>query len=119
MVHPLICLESGILLSGMSKVLEDTDGCAKKFRCALAIYLMTVLSYSYGIITDHVINSPGHGNNFVDGINATEKCYLKEEMEPMAKLVSKDTTNIGMLPSASKYVSIKFSDQCIHILNNK
>ena len=24
-----------------------------------------------------------------------------------------------MIPSASKYVSIKFADQCLHILNNK
>ena len=40
-------------------------------------------------------------------------------MEPIDKLAGKDTSNIGMLPSASKYVSIKFADQCIHILNNK
>ena len=37
----------------------------------------------------------------------------------MVKLASKDTKNIGMLPSASKDVSIKFSYQCLHILNNK
>ena len=40
-------------------------------------------------------------------------------MELMGKLASNDTTNIGMLPSASKYVSVKFADQCLHILNNK
>ena len=40
-------------------------------------------------------------------------------MEPIDKLAGKDTSNIGMLPSASKYVSNKFADQCIHILNNK
>ena len=40
-------------------------------------------------------------------------------MELMVKLASNDTTNIGMLPSASKYVSINFADQCLHILNNK
>ena len=37
----------------------------------------------------------------------------------MGKLASNDTTNIGMLPSASKDICIKFSDQCLHILNNK
>ena len=61
-----IFLESGIFVSGMSTVWEDTDGCAKKYICALAIYLMTVLSYSYGIITDRAINSPGYGKNVVD-----------------------------------------------------
>ena len=30
-------LESGKLVSGMSKVLVDTYGCAKQYRCALAI----------------------------------------------------------------------------------
>ena len=36
-------------------------------------------------------------------------------MELMGKLADKDTKNIGMLPSASKDVSIKFVDKCIHI----
>ena len=40
-------------------------------------------------------------------------------MELMRKLASKDTTDIGMLPSDSKYVSNKFVDQCLHILINK
>ena len=39
-------------------------------------------------------------------------------MELIGKLASKDTSKIGILSSASKYVSIKFADQCIHILNN-
>ena len=64
-------------MSGMSIVWGDTNGCAKKYRCELDIYLMTVLSYSYGIIMDRAINAPVHGNNVVDGINATDKLYLK------------------------------------------
>ena len=40
-------------------------------------------------------------------------------MELISKLESYDTSKIGMLPSASKDVSIKFVDQCRHILNNK
>ena len=43
MVHLLLFLESGIFVSGMSTVWEDTDGCSKEYMCALAIYLMTVL----------------------------------------------------------------------------
>ena len=60
-------------MSGMSTVWEDTDGCAKKYSRDLAIYWMAVLSSSYGIILDRAINSPGHGNNVVDGLNTTEK----------------------------------------------
>ena len=40
-------------------------------------------------------------------------------MELIGKLESNSTSNIGMLPSASKDISIKFSDQYIHILNNE
>ena len=40
-------------------------------------------------------------------------------MELIWKLENNNTANIGMLPSASKDVSIKFSDKFINILNNK
>ena len=40
-------------------------------------------------------------------------------MEFIGELVSNDTSKVGMLPSASKDVSVKFPDQCIHILNDK
>ena len=66
-------------MSGISTVWEDTDGCAKKYKCALAIYLMTVLSSSYGIIMYRKINAPGHENNIADGINAPNKCYLNKK----------------------------------------
>ena len=49
----------------------------KQYRCALDIYLMTVLSSSYGIMMDSSINEPGHGENVVDGLNAADKRYLK------------------------------------------
>ena len=38
---------------------------------------MTFLSSSYVIIMDCAINAPYHGNNVVDGLNATAKRYLK------------------------------------------
>ena len=44
------------------------------------IYLMTLLYYLYGIIIDCAINTTGHINIFVDGLNATQKSYLKEQM---------------------------------------
>ena len=44
MVHLLkTFLESVKLVSGVSTVWEDTGGCAKQYRCALDIYLMTGL----------------------------------------------------------------------------
>ena len=61
----------------MSTVWEDTDSCSNQFRCSLDLYLMTVLSSSYGVIIDCTINAPGHRNNYIDGINATDKHYFK------------------------------------------
>ena len=80
---------------------------------------MTVFSSSYGIIMDRAMNAPGNGNNDVGILNTADKCYLKGEMEIIDKLASNDTTNNGMLPSASKDISIKFAYQCLHILNKK
>ena len=103
----------------MSKILEDTNGCDNQSRCALDIYLMTVLLYLYDIIMDRAMNAPGHVNNVVDGINAIATHYLKGKMELIGKSGSKNTTNIGMLTIASKDVSIKCLDQFLHILNNR
>ena len=40
-------------------------------------------------------------------------------MELLGKLASNDTSNVRILPSASKDVPIKFAEQCLHILNRK
>ena len=63
----------------MSQESEDTDGFTNQYRCALAIYLMTVISFLYGIIMDGEMNERDNGNNEVDGINATVKRYAKEK----------------------------------------
>ena len=64
-------------MSGMSTVREDTYGCAKQYRRALAIYLMTFLSYPYGIIMVCAINAPGHRKKVVDELNATKKTLFE------------------------------------------
>ena len=79
MVHLFIkTIEIGILVSVVSTVWEDTDGCSKKYRCVLDIYLMTVLSYLYGTIIYYKIDSPGHRDDVFDVLNDTAKQYLSE-----------------------------------------
>ena len=68
---------------------------------------------------DREINAHSNEHNVVDGINTTDKCYLKEPMELIGKSASNYTSKIGILLSASKYLSIKISDKCIHMINNK
>ena len=60
----------------MSTVWEYTDGCVNKYRYALDIYLMAVLSYSYGIIIYSQNNALVHGYNVIYRINDTNKRYL-------------------------------------------
>ena len=55
----------------------------------------------YGIITDFSINVPVSGDNVVDGINATEKRHLKEQMKLLRKLASNDTSRVLMITSTS------------------
>ena len=54
----------------------QTDGCAKKYRCSIAYYLMYYLSKSYQIFLDGVVDKPGHGKYVVDGFNTIQKRYL-------------------------------------------
>lgn len=71
--------EVGELCAGLT-VWDDTDGCGKQYRCGTAIYLLSVLACTYGITIDRAIGAPGHGKDFVDGLNATDKVYLRKMM---------------------------------------
>ena len=55
---------------------ENTDGCDEQYRCASAMYLMSVMSQCYSIIIDSGIIAPGNGKEVGDGINAVDKRYI-------------------------------------------
>ena len=63
-------------MSALSKIWENTDGCAEKYRCSTALYLISVLSQRHSIIFDRVISAPVHYKEVFDGINAIEKRYM-------------------------------------------
>ena len=71
--------EIGELCAGFT-VWDDTDGCGKQYRCGTAFYLLSVLACTYGITIDRAIGAPGHGKDVVDGLNATDKVYLRKMM---------------------------------------
>ena len=58
------------------KMWDQTDGCAKQYRCSIAYYLMSYLSTSYQIVLDRAVDTPGNGKYVVDGFNAVQKRYL-------------------------------------------
>ena len=55
------------------KMWDQTDGCAKKYRCSIAYYMMSYLSTSYQFVLDRAVDTPGHGKDVVDGFNAVQK----------------------------------------------
>ena len=55
---------------------EQTDGCAKQYRCSIAYYLMSYLSKSHHIFLDRAIDTPGHKKDVVGDFNAVQKRYL-------------------------------------------
>ena len=52
---------------------DQTDGCAKRYRCSIAYYLMSYLSTSYQIVLDRAVDTTVHGKDVVDGFNAAQK----------------------------------------------
>ena len=50
-----------VLTTSLITIWENTDGCAEQYRCASALYLMSVMSQTYSIIIDQGISTPGHG----------------------------------------------------------
>ena len=52
---------------------EETDGCAKQYRCATAMYLLLLIFVRFNIVIDRAVGAPGHRKDVVDGLNATYK----------------------------------------------
>ena len=64
----------------MSTICQNTDVCAKKYRFASALYLMSVLSQFYSIIMDRGISTTGHGKKVVYVLIAIDKRYMYQLM---------------------------------------
>ena len=69
-----------MLTTSLSTIWENTDGCAEEYRCASALYLMSVISQTYSLIIDRGISAPGHGKEVADGLNAVDKRYIYQLM---------------------------------------
>ena len=61
----------------MSTIWDSTDGCTEHYRCATALYLLSMLVHSYNIIIDCGVVAPGNNIEVVDGLNDTEKGFFQ------------------------------------------
>ena len=81
-INRLISLlkEKKVLTTSLVTIWGNTDGCVKKYICASALYLMSIMSQRYSVIIDWSISAPGHGKEVVYGLNAVDKCYIYQLM---------------------------------------
>ena len=63
---------------------DQTDGCAKQYRCSIAYYLMYFLSKSYQFFLDRAVYTPGYGKYVVDGFNAVQKLYFATSLRMLS-----------------------------------
>ena len=64
----------------MRTIRENTDGCSEQYRCASALYLISVMFHCYSFIIDQGIIATGHGKEVVDGLNDVDKRYINQLM---------------------------------------
>ena len=57
-----------------------TDGCAKQYNCAKAMYLMCKLATTLGVTIDQMLEVTGHGKDEADGHGGVFKSWLTGEM---------------------------------------
>ena len=69
-----------VLTTSLIKIWENTDGFAEQYRCASALYFMSVMSQTYSIIIDQGIIAPENGKEVVDGLNDVDKRYIYQLM---------------------------------------
>ena len=61
-------------------IIYDTiDLCRNKYICANAIWLLSVLVFTYRVIIDRCINYPVCGRRNIDGINVPDNSYLRQK----------------------------------------
>ena len=63
-------MDSKIISKG-GRVLYQTDGCAKQYKCDTAIYFMSLLATKHEIVVDRAISASGHVKSLVG------KCLIK------------------------------------------
>ena len=68
------CLRKIYIVGGT--IWDQTDGCAKQYKCSVAYYKMYVLSKSYQTVIDRAADSSDHGKDILDDFNAFQKQYL-------------------------------------------
>ena len=62
-------------------IIYDTGyGCIKQHICANALYILSVLEFTYRVIIDRLINYPVNERSKLYGINGSYKLYFRQKI---------------------------------------
>jgi hypothetical protein len=66
-----------LLPRGKDAVLyEQSDGCAKQYKCATALWVLSHLSHKYRITINRMVTAPHHGKGSVDALAGVDKNFI-------------------------------------------
>jgi hypothetical protein len=106
------------IITGKSTIMEDTDGCAKQYRSATALYLLSMLALQFNVVIDRAVGAPGHGKDVVDGLNAVDKRFLRNAMFRILNPEETSTNNSMQSHSATSHATFSFAEECRNLLQN-
>ena len=97
---------------------DQTDGCAKQYRCSIAYYMMSYLLKSYQIVLDRAVDTPGHGKDVVDGFNAVQKRYVATclRMRSTPEKYNIDS-KLMCVEAMTEKGEVRFSEECKRLLD--
>jgi hypothetical protein len=113
-----LLFQKGVMKRG-SWMLDNTDGCAKQYRCGTALYLLALLAVTNGIVVDRAIGAPGHGKCEVDGGNAVDKRFIGKKM-CLIEAPDAEASNRRMAAHAMAEGAISsFASECVRICSTR
>ena len=68
-------------MTNKSAIWHNIYGRDEKFKCATALYSLSMLSHTYNIVIDSGVGAYGNGKDVVDGLSVTGKKYFSMIMK--------------------------------------
>ena len=97
---------------------DQTDGCAKQYRCSIDYYMISFLSKSYQTVLDGSVDTQGHGKDVVNGFNAFQTQYLANFLRMHS---TPEVYNIDSKPmpvdAMTKKGKVRFYEECKPLLD--
>ena len=109
-------VQDDFLQRRLSTIWEETDGCAKSYRCATALFLLCSVAFTQDIIIDRMVGAPGNGKGVVDELNAVNKTYLHSYMSKISQPGVETSKKKMDAHDSTETASTSFADICVQLL---